>query len=208
MLKIIVIMALIYSLIALFVLLRKAMMYGKKSLYAKESGSRMKGILYAFGRGMMPWEKESVRIHFITCIAGMTYHAGIFGALVYLALLLTSITIPNDAKILFQVIFIAGGACGIGLFLKRIFLKTMRAITCPDDYASNIIVDIFIIVSLLHSLKSEILPVLYSIAVVMFLYIPSGKIRHCFFFFATRTLFGMFFGRRNVFPQNDARFGA
>jgi len=43
---------------------------------------------------------------------------------------------------------------------------------------------------------------------VMFLYIPVGKIRHCFFFFYSRILFGLFYGRRGVLPQNKGDLGA
>ena len=43
-------------------------------------------------------------------------------------------------------------------------------------------------------------PLFFLLAIVMILYIPVGKIRHCFFFFYTRILFGLFYGRRDVLP--------
>jgi hypothetical protein len=38
----------------------------------------------------------------------------------------------------------------------------------------------------------------------MLVYIPLGKIRHCLYFFFSRTFFGKFFGRRAVFPHPQA----
>ena len=56
----------------------------------------------------------------------------------------------------------------------------------------------FIFLALLDTLLGGIRPVLNIITIVVLLYVPVGKIRHCFFFFYSRILFGMFFGRRKV----------
>jgi hypothetical protein len=37
-------------------------------------------------------------------------------------------------------------------------------------------------------------------AIVLLLYVPLGKIRHCLFFFATRYHTGIYFGRRGTLP--------
>jgi hypothetical protein len=40
------------------------------------------------------------------------------------------------------------------------------------------------------------------VAMGLFLYVPLGKIRHCFFFFAARCHMGAHFGRRGTFPPH------
>ena len=44
-------------------------------------GSIPKGIQYAFTTGMMPWAKESTRIHMIAYLRGIGFHIGIFAAI-------------------------------------------------------------------------------------------------------------------------------
>ncbi|MCP2621046.1 hypothetical protein NLC30_03460, partial [Candidatus Aminicenantes bacterium AC-334-E05] len=72
------------SFISLTYLIFKAFSFGKKPFYSIPRGNKTKGILYAFGKGMLPWKKESIKNHFISYIAGIFYHFGIFLALFYL----------------------------------------------------------------------------------------------------------------------------
>jgi hypothetical protein len=51
---------------------------------AHPRGNWKKGVVYAFGVGMLPWEKESARQHLPTYIAGILYHLGIFAGLLLL----------------------------------------------------------------------------------------------------------------------------
>ncbi|HEY6074527.1 MAG TPA: hypothetical protein VIV15_14350, partial [Anaerolineales bacterium] len=44
-------------------------------------GNPAHGIRYAFTAGMMPWAKESTRIHMIAYLRGIGFHIGIFTAL-------------------------------------------------------------------------------------------------------------------------------
>src|SRR5512138_1366581 len=44
-------------------------------------GSIPRGIQYAFTTGMMPWAKESTRIHMIAYLRGIGFHVGIFAAI-------------------------------------------------------------------------------------------------------------------------------
>jgi len=192
--------AALYAVGALIYLVHKAAAFGFPVYYSKEKGSRIKGIMYAFGRGMMPWEKESAGKHLLSYLAGVTYHTGIFVALLYLLFVLCGVVLPSAILLLCQIILLTGGLCGVGLLFKRISSAEMKVISCLDDYAANIMVDLFIFSALLHSFSVASTPVFYGSAIVMFLYIPVGKIRHCFFFFLTRILFGIFFGRRDVFP--------
>ena len=94
-----------------------------------------------------------------------------------------------------------GILCGVGLLMKRLTLGYMRAISCVDDYISNALVNLFLILVLLESFLQTLRPILFLVTIILFLYIPLGKIRHCFFFFYSRILFGQFYGRRGVLSQ-------
>jgi hypothetical protein len=195
-----VILSFIISIISLAILIIKTFSFGRSPLNAKPQGDVKRGILYAFGRGMMPWEKESARKHLLTYVAGILYHLGIFLALLYLFTLLFPIKLPVSFIYMFRIIFLVGFLCGFALLLKRWIAPTMRALSCPDDFISNIIVDIFLVLAFLHTFFSNLLPLFFLFAVFLFLYIPVGKIRHCVFFFVVRILFGHFYGFRGIVP--------
>jgi len=193
-----VLAAFFVSLFSLVILTLKTFSFGRKSLRSRPQGSIRKGIVYAFGRGMMPWEKESAAKHIPTYLAGMVYHTGVFAALFYLFSLIILFPLPLMCVQVFRILIFCGILCGLGLFIKRIYKSPMRKISCPDDYAANLLVDIFLIFSLLDTFTNNLRPYLFIVSLVMLLYIPLGKIRHCFFFFYSRLLFGKFFGRRGV----------
>src|SRR5512142_6113 len=44
-------------------------------------GDPQHGVTYAFTLGMMPWAKESTRIHMIAYLRGIGFHIGIFTAI-------------------------------------------------------------------------------------------------------------------------------
>lgn len=198
-----VFLSIIFSAVTLTILIFKTFSFGKKKLYAEAKGDVKKGITYAFGKGMMPWEKESAGNHLPTYICGIFYHSGIFLALVYLLVVLFSINLPDIIIFFFQILCLSGFISGVALLIKRLLSPYMRELSCPDDLAANIIVDVFLIIAFLHTFFPGITPYFYLIAIITFVYIPIGKIRHCFFFFYVRVLFGIFYGRRGVFPHKS-----
>lgn len=195
-----VISSFLFSIISLSILALKTFSFGKKPLYAEPRGDAKKGVLYAFGRGMLPWEKESTSKHLPTYVSGILYHTGIFAALFYLLSLIFSLELSKLFISILRLLFFLGFLGGFTLLFKRIFLPPMRKISCPDDFAANTIVDLFLIFAFVHTYSVRETPLFFLLAILMFLYIPVGKIRHCIFFFYTRILFGLFYGRRGVLP--------
>ena len=143
-----VILSAVVCLSLLIYLIFKTFSFVTPKLNAPPSGSRKKGIFFAFGRGMMPWEKESAKKHLLTYGAGIIYHTGIFAAFLYLFLDLFSVKTSVYFDRIFLVIIASALLCGLGLLFKRSLLKYMRAISTPDDFVSNILVDLFLILSL------------------------------------------------------------
>jgi nitrate reductase gamma subunit len=227
-----VVLSALFALVALTVLVVKTLSFGKRPFYSRDAGSKVSGVIYAFGRGMMPWEKESSRKHLLTYLSGVIYHAGIFAALIYLLCAVFSLSLPWYLLQTLRIALVVGGACGLSLLLKRILSRKLRKLSCPDDYAANIIVTLFVILAAVHAaqltgwqgpavagsptlspsrptavssgpavgLTSFVEGAFYIVSILMFLYVPVGKIRHCFFFFYSRVLLGIFFGRRSALP--------
>ncbi len=196
-----VILAALFSLGALAMLVAKTFGFGRLPHQAEPRQSAVKGIVYAFGQGMLPWEKESAGGHPVTFFMGVFYHLGIFASLFYVLTLALGVSLPPLLLTLFRPLFLAATLSGIGLLIKRFSFPFLRALSCPDDYGANLLVDLFLILALLSAASSGWHPVLLAFSIVLFIYLPLGKIRHCFFFFYTRILFGIFFGRRGVFPH-------
>jgi len=171
--------------------------------FRREPGapSGWKGVAYAFGQGMLPWEKESAGRHGLTLAAGVIYHAGVFVALLQLFALILGLHSPQALIRIDQTMLLLALCCGTSLLLKRALLPTLRALSCPDDYAANVIVDLFLLFSFLTALDGAWVDWLLGASLVFFLYLPLGKVRHCVFFFYTRVMFGLFFGRRAVLPH-------
>jgi len=199
-LKIGVILSFVFAVISLSVLVFKTFAFGKRTFYAEARSEGKKGVVYAFGRGMLPWEKESAAKHLPTYFAGILYHTGIFAALIYLFWCVFSLNLPAPLVSIFRIIFVIGFLSGIALLLKRIALPVMRKISCPDDFAANVLVNLFVVFALVQTFSERFTHPFCLMAILMFLYLPVGKIRHCFFFFYTRILFGYFYGRRGVVP--------
>ena len=205
-LRIAVITAFFFCVIALLATVTQTLFFGKKPIYATPRGNSRKGVAYAFGRGMMPWEKESARKHLPTYFSGFIYHFGIFAGLFYLFSLVIPFQLGFSFILLLKILTAAGLACGLGLLIKRTINEYMRKISCPDDFFANGLVDIFLFLSLMDMLSTDFRSAFYVAAAALLLYIPVGKVRHCFFFFYCRILFGRFFGRRGVYPSSQSQF--
>jgi hypothetical protein len=192
-----------YAVVALLFMLLRTRAHGSKPKYAVPSGSERAGVMYAFFKGMLPSEKESVRKHLPTFFAGILYHFGILCALTLLALELAipTVDLSGSPILTLRLGLVAGFVSGVALLVKRISFRKMRLISTADDFIANLLVDLFIGLALIHqfSMNTEIAYVV--VANLLFLYIPLGKIRHCAYFFCTRTIFGKLLGRRGVLPH-------
>lgn len=172
---------------------------GTRPLYSEPAGESWRGVAHAFGRDMLPWEKESIRRNPLTFLAGALYHAGVLAAFtsVFWRVLLPGADLPLPAL---SYAALAGALAGMALLVKRAVRPELRALSVPDDYGANLMVDGFLLLVFLESLRPQLEPALLVWTSLLLLYVPVGKIRHCFFFFYTRVLYGSFLGRRGVLP--------
>jgi hypothetical protein len=164
-------------------------------------GNISHGIAYAFTQGMMPWAKESTRIHMIAYLRGIGFHVGIFTAI---GAVIISPFWGSLPPLLFLVLFciltisaVLGAAGGI----MRIVEHNLRGLSLPDDHFAVWLTTLFIMVTGLAVINDSFVIPMYIVSAITFIYIPLGKIRHCLYFFFSRIFFGKFFGRRAVFPH-------
>lgn len=164
-------------------------------------GNPSHGIAYAFTKGMMPWAKESTRIHLIAYLRGIGFHIGIFTAIGTVILSpLWGFLPPLLSSTLFWVL-IPGALLGAAGGLMRLAEHNLRGLSLPDDHFAVWLTTLFIAVTGLGLVFEAFVVPMYIVSALTFAYIPLGKIRHCLYFFFSRTFFGKFFGRRAVFPH-------
>lgn len=181
---------------ALLTLFYRTKNLGVQPLFSKPAGDAHAGIRYAFIQGMAPQAKESVRMNPFSYLAGMVYHTGLLAAF---GLLLGSLVGLRLSKVL-GVMALAGALAGLALLGKRALKAHLRGLSCPDDFVSNLLATGFAALAGGVSFWPSLAPWWQGEAVLLLLYAPLGKIRHCLFFFPTRRHFGAFFGRRGVLP--------
>ncbi len=102
---------------------------------------------------------------------------------------------------------VGGAVAGAGLLVKRPATFALRAISTPDDYVANVLVTAFVIAAAATVRTGKFAVPFLAIAVLLLLYVPLGKIRHCALFFVSRITFGRFFGRRGVLARPAAHVG-
>jgi len=202
-----VLLALAWAAGAMAFLYLKAKAYGKRRLYSKPAGDPGQGAVYAFTKGMAPWAKESVMMNLPSYAAGMAFHAGVFTALGLLLAALLGVKLPSVPLTAARLLTLAGGFAGLSLLLKRCVNPQLRGLSCPDDFVSNLLSSVFALLAFLCTFGPAAEPLWMIEAILLLVYAPLGKIRHCLFFFTTRYHLGAFFGRRGTFPPGGSFHG-
>ncbi len=187
-----------WSLLALTASAARAWGRGTVATVAAPAGSAWTGVRYAFGAGMSPRAKESATQHPYIYLAGMLYHAGIFAGLATLFLALTGTAAPRAVTRPLAGMLLLAALAGAALLVRRMQVPLLRAISAPDDYASNVLVDAWLVSAALASLAPATTSPFLVLTIVLGIYAPLGKIRHCVFFFLARGLFGVRIGRRGI----------
>lgn len=191
-----------FSLAALVFLVGRTYGIGPRKYLSAPRGYTGRGIVYAFGRGML--DKESVARHRPTMLAGALYHLAIFAGLGYVLWLALPVRLAPPLWA-FRPALLLGAIVGPGLLVKRTVKPHLRRLSCPDDFFANLFLDLFLLLALLRTFLPGLEPFLLGVSILLFAYIPLGKIRHCFFFFYTRFIYGFHFGRRGALPGSAGR---
>ncbi len=188
--------------------IRRAWRRGTSSLAAVPVGSAWAGLAYAFGRGMSPRAKESAWQHPWVYAAGVLYHTGIVAAVATLVLILRRVPVPSPIAGALALLLLAAVAAGGALMARRIMSGLLRAISAPDDYAANLLVDVWLATAALSLLRPAASPAFLIATTLLGVCAPFGKIRHCVFFFLARGQFGWRLGRRGIVPSRKTEVRA
>lgn len=183
---------------------QQAKAFGSRTLFSKPAGSAGDGVLYAFTKGMSPWAKESVRMNLPSYAAGMAFHAGVFTAFALLVASIASTELPRLVLIPVRFLLALGTLGGFALLVKRSVKPQLRGLSTPDDFVSNLLSSCLVLLALVSTFVSGAVLLWKVEALLLLVYVPLGKIRHCFFFFTTRYHLGAFFGRRGSFPPSGS----
>ncbi|MBI5402243.1 MAG: hypothetical protein HY959_02485 [Ignavibacteriae bacterium] len=176
---------------------------GSPKDYSSKIGNLYSAIPYSFIGAMNPLKKESAYLHYPTYAAGILYHSGTFISFILYFLFLFSFSFSDFLQYILICGLAVSIASGIGIFIKRVSLKKLRYLSCPDDYISNLLVTAFQIFTLLATI-SESNATYYNIgAALLFLYLPLGKLKHSLYFFAARFHLGYYYGWRGIWPVKN-----
>jgi hypothetical protein len=178
---------------------------GNPPEYARRSGHIGKAVRYSFIGAMSPKVKESAYLHMPTYTAGILYHLGTFIAILFFFLIPFQLALPGYITYGMATLLILSGLSGIGILLKRIFNHELRSLSNPDDFISNLLVDLFQFSTALILLQPGNDLLYYLTAALLLFYFPLGKLKHAVYFFAARYHLGFFYGWRNVWPPKTIK---
>jgi len=162
--------------------------------------SAFKGVIYALTRGMLPWKKESARLHKLTYLRGALFHLGIFASILLLLLTLFVDVKSSSASLVFAPFLVLGALAGFAAFIARFIDRNLKVISRPDDYISLALVTLMMLSASAFILNILGRAVFWGAFSILCLYLPWSKIPHVIFFFFAKNIFGSNFGRRGVLP--------
>lgn len=168
--------------------------------FSNKLGDPKVSIVYSFTGALNPVKKESAYLHLPTYIAGLIYHFGTFLAAFIFFSTLFGDFYNEFIKRAFIIFLCLSALCGIGILIKRISLKKIRSFSTIDDYVSNVLVTLFQITSALLLFSDKFSPLYFICTGILLIYMPAGKLKHAFYFFAARYQLGLFYGWRGVWP--------
>ena len=157
-------------------------------------GSDMLGVLYAFTLGMLPWKKESARLHPLVYLRGIGFHIGIFAGILVLFLSIFNIASHNILSLALSVVMWLGVVSGMAAIVSRAADPMLRGISNADDYISPALISLFMITGALHIMGWLGTVYFYAVTSVLCLYLPWSKVRHCVYFFFSRGKIGAMMG--------------
>lgn len=203
--------ATVYCFVSLFVHFVRIVRLGAPKDMSEPSGSVAKGVAYSNTTAMMPQNKESAFLHLPEYASGMLFHIGLFTCLLLFVLSFFPffnrwISGPDKIHYIIPCLLAVTAACGYILLLRRALSKDLKPLSNPDDYISNALVSTFQLMTVLYLLmptSQAVVTIYYVAAILLFLYMPLGKLRHAVYYFAARYHLGFFYGWRNVWPKHE-----
>ncbi len=204
--------ATLYCIVSLLAHFVKIVRLGAPKDKSEPSGSVKEGVIYANTRAMMPQEKESAYLHLPSYATGILFHIGVFTCLLLFVLsffpFFNSWIEGSCWRWVLAIPPAIATICGLILFFRRLLSKDLKVLSMPDDFISTGLVTLFLLMTTLNMLFSTVSAVntiYYISSILLFLYLPLGKLRHVVYYFAARYHLGFFYGWRNVWPNHEKK---
>ena len=173
---------------------------GGRRDFSRPQGNPARGVLYNFTYAMLPWNKETARLHPGKLAVGVLLHVGVFWALARVALLTLGHEAGRTALAGGWPLGAAGLVAGLYLLVRRAAAPELRAMSAPDDYLAAGATCGLLAVAGGASLGPTGETVLLWYTGALLAYLPLGKLRHAVFFFVARADYGRRLGYRGVYP--------
>jgi len=161
-------------------------------------GSAKLGVLYAFTLGMLPWKKESARLHWLVYLRGIGFHMGIFAGMLVLVLSIFHVTNLPLLSLALSALMWLGVVSGVAAIVSRAADPMLRGISNADDYISPALITLFMLAGALWVMGLLGTVYFYVTTSVLCLYLPWSKVRHCVYFFFARGKIGAMLGHRGL----------
>ncbi len=161
-------------------------------------GSAAKGVLYAFTRGMLPWEKESARLHWVAYLRGVVFHAGVFLGIAFLVATPWLALLPLAVRLGVAALLAVAAIAALAGFWLRFHDPMLRAVSTADDYLSLALATAFLVSASLCAADARFLSLFWVVSAITLAYTPFSKLRHFLYFFYSRGFFGWIFGHRGI----------
>jgi hypothetical protein len=198
--SIILLFSILVALVGLFIRTSQLLAHPNVKDPSPPRASALKGVIYALTLGMLPWKKESARLHKLTYLRGVLFHLGIFSSLVLLLLSFFVDVKSLPGSIVFSPFLVLGTLAGLVAFIARFLDRNLRVISRPDDYISLVLVTVMMFTASTFILGFESRTVFWGGFSLLCFYMPWSKIPHVIYFFFAKNIFGTSFGRRGVLP--------
>ena len=177
---------------------------GGRRDYSRPTGRPGRGAWYNFTTAMLPWHKDTARLHAAEFALGVALHVGVLVSLAGACGLLVA---PARGEWLLDKswpINLLALAAGIILLGRRVSSKLLRSISVPDDYLAITATCGLLALAAAYSFMASSTPLLLYTSLLL-AYLPLGKLRHAVFFFVVRADYGRRLGYRGVYPPAAAR---
>lgn len=171
---------------------------------APAKGSPGAGVAYSYAATVVPWMMSSATQHWTRWLEFGLYHIGAGLAI------LSTFTLPFAPAIMIQPVRIAFAVfvalaliVGVLRLRRRLTNPDLRVISTPDDYFALAAVEVFFFLTVMTLvLNTPGWRLAYFLVTAAFLfYVPFSKISHYVYWFFSRVLMGVRYGRRGVMPR-------
>lgn len=174
---------------------------------SRAEGKAGAGVGYSLSNIALPWAMESTRRNFFFYLQFAVFHLGVAAAIAVTFIIpyAPRWLKPRGVVIGIQVFLGLALTVGILRLVRRLWNRTLRAVSTPDDYAAILLMMAYFVLAILavpnRPDRGEGPMIAFFLLTAFFLfYVPFSKISHYLYYPFARFFLGRTLGRRGVLP--------